>query len=80
MPKLFRRYWRNVLGVCLSLFLTLGSLYQLEIATICAFEGRLFDWPFYLLPSINAWFARDLFYLGILAGWITLFAALWWWE
>lgn len=75
-----KSYWRNVFGVCLSLFITLGSLYQLEIATICAVEGRLFDWPFYLFPSVNPWIARDLMYLVIMAGWIMLFAALWWWE
>jgi hypothetical protein len=76
-----RRYWKLVFGVCLSLFLLVGSLYQLEIVHWCISTGKqTFDWPFYMFPSVNIWVARDIFYLGLVASWIILFATLWFTE
>lgn len=80
MPRVVKRYWRNVAAIVFSWFLLLGSLYQLEIVTIAALQGlQQFSFPFYVW-TCSVWFARDLFYLGIVLSWIVLFAALWWWE
>lgn len=80
VSRRFRRRWKNVLLMLLSLFALIGGLYQIEIATICAIEGRLYDFPFHIFPSINPWVARDIMYLVVVLSWFLLFASLWWWD
>ncbi|MEM2534077.1 MAG: hypothetical protein QXK12_08665 [Candidatus Nezhaarchaeales archaeon] len=75
-----KRYWKNILGLLLSVFLLIGSLYQLEIVYIGVYEHwPRFDFPFYIY-SCSLPLARDIFYLGIVLSWILLFVSLWWWP
>ncbi|MBD3205882.1 hypothetical protein GF319_06015 [Candidatus Bathyarchaeota archaeon] len=54
-----------IIGLILSVFLTLAALYQLEIILIWVSRGRhVFEFPFFLW-STSVWIARDIWY-GIL--------------
>lgn len=57
-----KRYWKWIALLGFSVFLKTASQWQIEIALICALSNKNFDFPFYILPSINPYLARDIFY------------------
>ena len=66
---------RIVLGIISGVLLLLG-LYQLEVLMIlnCQIVDYWFELPFGY--SVPWWFARDLFYLSIVLGYVILIFAL----
>lgn len=62
-------YSRPIIGLILSIFLTLAALYQLEIVLIWVSRGRqVFEFPFFLW-STSVWIARDIWYGVLVIGW-----------
>lgn len=81
IPRDVKRFWKNIVGLAVSNFLFWeAGLWQREIVDICIYECRAFDWPFYALPSLNCWVARDMVYAFIVAAYVLQFFSLWFWE
>ena len=68
--EIIRNYYaKSIIGLTLSAFLILASLYQLEIILIRVTQDRFtFEFPFFLLTT-NLWFARDIWYFVMILGW-----------
>jgi len=75
------KHLKNACCIALSVFLLVAGLWQLEIVHWCITTGRrTFDWPFYMFPSVDIWFARDVMYGVIVLAFIIQFLSLWFWD
>jgi len=75
------RRLKNVCCIALSVFMLVAGLWQLEIVEFRLSLGlKTFDWPFYMLPSVDIWLARDIMYGVIVLAFIIQFLSLWFWD
>jgi len=82
-PMRLRRlkHLKNVCSIAFSVFMLVAGLWQLEIVEFRLSLGlKTFDWPFYMLPSVGIWLARDIMYGVIVLAFIIQFLSLWFWD
>jgi hypothetical protein len=77
LVRILRQKRKAILGLVVSAVLLFVSLWQLEIVEICISEGRDWDWPFYILPPLKVWIARDMFFSLIVIAFILEGISLW---
>jgi formate-dependent nitrite reductase membrane component NrfD len=69
--KIVRKYYAvSIVGLLFSALLVLAALYQFEIILIWVTQDRItFEFPFFLWKT-NIWWARDVWYLVLVVGWV----------
>ena len=75
------KHLKNMCSIAFSVFMLVAGRWQLEIVEFRLSLGlKTYDWPFYMLPSVDIWFARDIMYSVIILAFIIQFFSLWFWD